>query len=162
MVASAAPRTPICRAKMKIGSRMMLQIAPVRTVIMLILVKPCAVIKQFSAMEQVENSVPQTYRFMYSSAYGSVSLLAPKSTSSGSEMERTRTVSAMLIRISATVQLPRMRSAVGASCFPSEMEASGAPPAPMSWEKAVRIIMSGMHTPMPVRARLPTSGIWPM
>ena len=42
MVASAAPRTPISSAKMKMGSRTMLSAAPMQTVSMAVLAKPCA------------------------------------------------------------------------------------------------------------------------
>lgn len=44
MVARAAPRTPISRPKMKMGSRIVLRIAPSSTVFMLTVVKPWAVI----------------------------------------------------------------------------------------------------------------------
>ena len=40
MVARAAPRTPISSTKMKMGSRMVFRMAPIRTVFMLTVVKP--------------------------------------------------------------------------------------------------------------------------
>ena len=43
MVARAAPRTPMPKAKMKTGSRMVLSTAPISTVFMLTVVKPWAV-----------------------------------------------------------------------------------------------------------------------
>ena len=42
------------------------------------------------------------------------------------------------------------------------MEARGAPPEDTKAEKAEMIMMMGRHTPTPVRARLPSPGIWPM
>ena len=46
-VAIAAPRTPISNTKIKIGSSITLMTAPIKVVIMLILEKPCVVIKRF-------------------------------------------------------------------------------------------------------------------
>ena len=59
-------------------------------------------------------------------------------------------------------QLPRIFSAVSGSCRPIKMEAWGAPPAPMREAKAVTIIITGRQMPTPVRARLPSPGMWPM
>ena len=47
MVANAAPCTPIFNTKIRIGSRMMLVIAPITTVSMLMVEKPCAEMKAF-------------------------------------------------------------------------------------------------------------------
>ena len=47
IVAKAAPRTPIFKPKIKIGSSTILQIAPISTVIMPSLAKPWAVINAF-------------------------------------------------------------------------------------------------------------------
>ena len=57
-VASAAPRTPMPSAKMKIGSRMMFAAAPMSTVYMPILAKPCAVMKAFMPSVSSTKSVP--------------------------------------------------------------------------------------------------------
>ena len=57
-VASAAPRTPMERPKMKIGSSTMLHTAPMATVSMPVLAKPCAVMKAFSPIVSCTNSVP--------------------------------------------------------------------------------------------------------
>lgn len=46
-VANAAPFTPMPSTKIKIGSRMIFVTAPMRVVFMLILAKPCAVMKAF-------------------------------------------------------------------------------------------------------------------
>ena len=43
MVARAAPRTPMLRPKMKMGSRIVFRMAPMSTVFMLTVVNPCAV-----------------------------------------------------------------------------------------------------------------------
>ena len=57
-VASAAPRTPMPSAKMKIGSRMMFAAAPMSTVYMPTLAKPCAVMKAFMPSVSSTKSVP--------------------------------------------------------------------------------------------------------
>ena len=58
MVARAAPFTPMCRAKIKMGSRTMLQTAPIATVSMPILAKPWAVIKAFMPKVSCTKIVP--------------------------------------------------------------------------------------------------------
>ena len=46
--------------------------------------------------------------------------------------------------------------------LPMRIEALGAPPLPTKAAKADTIRISGMHTPTPVSARAPASGMWPM
>lgn len=60
MVASAAPCTCILKTKIKIGSRIMLQAAPISTVSMPILANPCALIKAFMPSVSCTKSVPMT------------------------------------------------------------------------------------------------------
>ena len=48
------------------------------------------------------------------------------------------------------------------SPLPMLMDARGAPPEATSAAKADTIRMIGVQTPRPVRARLPTCGMWPM
>jgi len=57
-VASAAPRTPICRPKMNSGSSAMLITAPMSTVHMPMLAKPCAVMKAFMPSVSCTKIVP--------------------------------------------------------------------------------------------------------
>ena len=45
IVARAAPATPILNPKIKIGSRIIFVIAPIKTVSILVFAKPCALIK---------------------------------------------------------------------------------------------------------------------
>ena len=59
-------------------------------------------------------------------------------------------------------QLPRVRSADSLSPFPIKIEALGAPPFPTRAAKAETIMMRGMHTPTPVSASAPFSGICPI
>ena len=59
MVASAAPRTPILRAKMKMGSRMILHTAPISTLNIPCLAKPWAVIKAFMPSVSWTKMVPR-------------------------------------------------------------------------------------------------------
>ena len=58
-VANAAPLTPIPKAKMKIGSRIILTTAPITTVSMLIVVFPWAVIKAFIPSVICTHMVPK-------------------------------------------------------------------------------------------------------
>ena len=58
MVARAAPFTPIPNPKIKIGSRIILRTAPTRTVTILILEKPWAVIKVLSPRANWTKRVP--------------------------------------------------------------------------------------------------------
>ena len=64
MVARAAPCTPIPRAKMKIGSRIMLQAAPMVTVSIPVLAKPWALMKALRPRASWTNRVPREYIFM--------------------------------------------------------------------------------------------------
>ena len=57
---------------------------------------------------------------------------------------------------------PSSFSAVSWSPRPSAMEARGAPPEATSAANAVTIMMMGMQTPTPVKARLPSPGICPI
>ena len=57
-VASAAPRTPMPSAKMKIGSRTMLAAAPMSTVSIPVTAKPCAVMKALSPSVSWTKTVP--------------------------------------------------------------------------------------------------------
>ena len=57
-VASAAPRTPMPSAKMKIGSRTMFAAAPMSTVYIPTLAKPCAVMNAFMPSVSSTKSVP--------------------------------------------------------------------------------------------------------
>ena len=59
-------------------------------------------------------------------------------------------------------QLPSVRSAEALSRRPMKIDARGAPPLLTSAAKAEMIIISGMHTPTPVRASAPWPGMWPM
>lgn len=59
MVARAAPLTPMSRAKIKIESRIMLIIAPIRTVYMAVLASPWAVMKAFKDRVTSTNMVPK-------------------------------------------------------------------------------------------------------
>ena len=58
-VASAAPRTPMFSPKMKSGSSTMLSAAPIVTVSMLVVEKPCAVMKALSPSESCTKIVPR-------------------------------------------------------------------------------------------------------
>lgn len=44
----------------------------------------------------------------------------------------------------------------------NEQDARGAPPMLTKAANADTIMMRGIHTPTPVRAKLPSLGIWPM
>ena len=57
-VAVAAPRTPILRAKIRMGSRMMLHTAPITVVIMLNVAKPWVVTKGFMPITMSTKMVP--------------------------------------------------------------------------------------------------------
>ena len=57
-VARAAPFTPMCMAKIKIGSSTILQIAPISTVFIPTLANPCAVIKAFMPSVSWTKTVP--------------------------------------------------------------------------------------------------------
>ena len=57
-VAHAAPRTPMPRTKIKMGSSTMFVTAPMTTVIMLIFEKPCAVMKTFMPSVSCTKIVP--------------------------------------------------------------------------------------------------------
>ena len=59
MVASAAPRTPMCAHRMSMGSSTMLVAAPSTTVIMPTRPKPWALMKGFMPRLIITNSVPQ-------------------------------------------------------------------------------------------------------
>ena len=59
IVANAAPRTPICSAKIKIGSRIILAAAPRNTVIMPIRPKPWELINEFIPSPTITNTLPR-------------------------------------------------------------------------------------------------------
>ena len=85
--------------------------------------------------------------------------LAPNSMSMGSENSRKTTVKTRPDSRVPQAQFPRMRSASSWSPRPIIMAARGAPPIPVRAAKAEMTVISGKQTPMPVRARDPTSGI---
>ena len=58
-VAMAAPRTPMPRPKIRMGSRMMLITAPITVVSILTLAKPWAVMKEFMPMTSSTNTEPR-------------------------------------------------------------------------------------------------------
>ena len=58
MVARAAPRTPKSRPKIKMGSRIVFKMAPMRTVFILTVVKPWAVINAFMPRVISTKAVP--------------------------------------------------------------------------------------------------------
>ena len=58
MVASAAPRTPMSSANMKIGSRTMFMTAPIKTVRILVFAKPSAVMKALRPIVSWTKTVP--------------------------------------------------------------------------------------------------------
>ena len=58
IVASAAPLTPILNPKIRIGSKIMLIMAPIATVYILVLAKPCVEIKAFIPSVICTNMVP--------------------------------------------------------------------------------------------------------
>ena len=57
-VASAAPCTPMPNTKIKTGSKMILQTAPIRTVFIPTLENPCVLIKEFNPIVSMTNKVP--------------------------------------------------------------------------------------------------------
>lgn len=57
---------------------------------------------------------------------------------------------------------PRIFSLESRSPLPKNIEALGAPPVAAKAAKAETRIIIGIHTPTPVRAKDPTSGIWPI
>ncbi len=122
-VASAAPSTPICSVKMKIGSRMMFSTAPISTDSMLTVVKPWAEINAFIPREIWTNTVPSTYRFMYSIAGPMVLWLAPKVSRMGCANRLRPTVSAALSIKSRLKQLPMVFSAFSYSRLPIKIDA---------------------------------------
>ena len=66
------------------------------------------------------------------------------------------------IMICSTKQFPSVFSADPLSFFPIKIDARGAPPYPTSAANAETIMISGMHTPTPVSAVAPISGICPI
>ena len=58
IVASAAPRTPICNPKIKIGSNIILHTAPITTVSIPVLANPCALMNAFSPNASCTKMVP--------------------------------------------------------------------------------------------------------
>ena len=60
-VAMAAPRTPRPRPKIKMGSRIMLMTAPMTVVSILVLAKPCVVMKGFMPSTSSTNTEPHLH-----------------------------------------------------------------------------------------------------
>ena len=88
--------------------------------------------------------------------------LAPNARSRLRPESRRIIVSITEIIICVTKQLPRVFSASSLLPLPIKIEARGAPPLPTKAANAVIIIMIGIHTPTPVKASAPLSGICPM
>ena len=63
---------------------------------------------------------------------------------------------------SIVAQLPRMALAFSWSPAPMRTTAREPPPWPTRAERAETNMMTGKHTPSPVRARSPTPSMWPM
>ena len=59
MVARAAPRTPMCSPNIRIGSRMMLQTAPMSTVSMPVFAYPWALMNALSPRASCTKMVPR-------------------------------------------------------------------------------------------------------
>ena len=59
IVASAAPCTPMCKVKIKMGSRIILAIAPSSTVIIPIVPKPCELMKLFIPRPIITKILPR-------------------------------------------------------------------------------------------------------
>ena len=80
----------------------------------------------------------------------------------GSFTARKNTVTITDRTTSRAVELPRM--ALAWSSFPSPMRTTARepPPMPTRAEMAETNMITGKHTPSPVRARSPTPSIWPM
>ena len=88
--------------------------------------------------------------------------LAPN-TSSISRLHSSITAVRMTEMMACSIkQPPRIFSASASFPRPMAMDARGAPPEATKAEKAETIRISGIHTPTPVRARLPSTGIWPI
>ena len=65
-------------------------------------------------------------------------------------------------RTSNVAQLPKMALAPSGSPAPMRTTAREPPPMPTRAERAETNMMTGKHTPSPVRARSPTPSMWPM
>ena len=89
-------------------------------------------------------------------------LLAPKAMRKNLLPDNNTMVRIIEMIICMVKQFPRVFSAVSFSPLPIKIEALGAPPKPIRAAKADIIIMMGIQTPRPVRARLPVFGICPM
>ena len=88
--------------------------------------------------------------------------LAPKASSASRPQRSSTAVSTMEMPICSVKQPPSVFSALSISLRPMKIDARGAPPEAVKHAKADTIRMIGRHTPTPVSARLPTSGMWPM
>ena len=85
--------------------------------------------------------------------------LAPKANSKFSPNSKSTTVRTIETITCKRKHPPSVCSALSISPFPIEIEARGAPPELTSPANADTIIIIGIVTPTPVRARLPASGI---
>ena len=88
--------------------------------------------------------------------------LAPKIISRSRFQTSMTTVSTAEIPICSVTQPPSILSAPSISPRPMLIDARGAPPELTNAANADTMMISGMHTPTPVSARLPSPGIWPM
>ena len=66
------------------------------------------------------------------------------------------------IMICIVKQFPRIFSAESRSFFPIKIEARGAPPFPTRAANAEMIMIRGIQTPTPVKAKAPLPGICPI
>ena len=155
IVASAAPLTPRWNAKINSGSRTMFITAPIRTESIPVLAKPCVVINIFMPRGKLdENSADSVNVHIIYSVFNRIF--------TGTEGKKKSTVTKQQDDCqdyrnpeSAGKAVTRICSAVLRSFFPIAIEACGAPPPPTSAAKAEMIIISGIHTPTPVRGKCP-------
>ena len=88
--------------------------------------------------------------------------LAPKINNRSSAKKKKIKVNIIDIITKNEKEFPKVFSALSFSPFPKKMDALGAAPILTNAAKAEISIISGKHTPTPVRANLPTSAIWPI
>ena len=112
IVASAAPLTFILKPNINIGSNIILQIAPIKTVNILVFAFPCAVMNAFNPYANCTNIVPIEYILKYLKAYIIVFSLAPKNKRSGLANINRNIVIVTAIIIKAIAELPNISSAL--------------------------------------------------
>ncbi len=154
-MATAAPLTPISRAKIKIGSRTMFTTAEEIITNIGSMAFPSALTVWFIIIIKNNSTAPPAMTDMYSAVGSMISAVAPNKASRGRRKKTPARAAARPKKSPRRITCPAVREAVSLFPAPREREIKEAAPTPVPMAMAPKSIWIGIATERAAMAALP-------